>query len=477
MVSHLFFYQLVLVALVWLCVMLHWAWPSDPAAASPTTLEPTPPLPKRPREPTPFAGLTTKPHCDACEQAHEHGPQPPGCPPPRIVPTRGRPRQVDTSSHFCPHPHCAYRGWVGLGNIRANGHPNGGPWRQLYCTSCGGYTLETHGTLFHGKRVAPDLLGWAVGALAEGLGIRAVARVFEVDPNTVLQWLVEVADHAAAFTRYFLHDVRVTQVQLDELFALLSAVQAGEVTEAEAITRLSRSSHWVWVAMDPVSKLLLTIDIGNRTLAMAPRVGHQVVEVLASGGVPLCLTDGLKDYTTALLTHYGQWVQPPRRQATGPLPKPRWMPLPALLYAQVVKTVRRRRLVRVKHRVVFGTLEAIQQVLAACGWQINTAFVERINLTVRQHVAAVGRRVSTLCKGEDGMRQQLALYHAYYNFCLPHASLRQALPQPEPTNGTGSVKRWQSRTPAMVAGLTEHVWTLREVLLFRVPPWPQPASL
>jgi hypothetical protein len=79
---------------------------------------------------------------------------------------------------------------------------------------------------------------------------------------------------------------------------------------------------------------------------------------------------------TALVTHYGQWVQLPRRQDKGPTPKPRWMPLPELLYAQVVKTVRRRRLVRVRHRVVFGTLEAVQQVLAACGWQINTAFVE-----------------------------------------------------------------------------------------------------
>jgi hypothetical protein len=143
----------------------------------------------------------------------------------------------------------------------------------------------------------------------------------------------------------------------------------------------------------------------------------------------------------------------------------------------VIKTVRRRRLVAVTHRVVFGTLAAVQQVLAPCGWQINTAFVERINRTIRQHVAAVGRRVSTLCKGEDGVRQQLALYHAYYNFCLPHASLRQALPQPELTNGTGSAKRWQSRTPAMAAGLTEHVWTLREVLLFRVPPWPQPVGV
>jgi len=95
----------------------------------------------------------------------------------------------------------------------------------------------------HGKHVAPDLLVWAVGALAEGLGIRAVARVFEVDPNTVLAWLVEVADHAVAFSQYFLHNVRVTQVQLDELFALLSAVKVGEVSEAEAINRLSRSPH------------------------------------------------------------------------------------------------------------------------------------------------------------------------------------------------------------------------------------------
>jgi IS1 family transposase len=475
MVSHLFFYQLLLIALVWLCVMLQWVWPSDPAAC-PTTLDPTPPRPKRNRAPKPFAGLIKKPHCDACEHAAAPRPQAPAAPPPRLVPTRGRRRQVDTSQHFCPNPDCAYRGWVGWGNLSANGHPSGGPWRQLYCSQCEGYFLETHGTPLYGKRVAPDLLVWAVGALAEGLGIRAVARVFEVDPNTVLQWLVAAADHLTAFSQYFLHDIRVTQVQLDELYALLRAVKDGEVSEAEAIQRLSRSPHWVWAAIDPVSKLLLTIDVGDRTLAMAQRVVHQVVQVLAPGCVPLFLTDGFKEYTTALLAHYGQWVQPPRRHDQGPHPKPRWMPQPQLLYAQVVKTVRRRRLVHVRHRVVFGTLEAIQQVLAACGWQINTAFIERVNLSIRQHVAAVGRRVSTLCKGEDGMRQQLALYHIYDNFCLPHASLRVPLPQPLPPNGTGSTKRWQPRTPAMAAGLTDHVWTLREVLLYRVPPWPQPVG-
>src|SRR4030095_11956660 len=171
----------------------------------------------------------------------------------------------------------------------------------------------------------------------------------------------------------------------------------------------------VWRAMAPQITRLLPIDGGDRPLAMAQRVVHQVAQVLAPDCAPLFLTDGFREYLTALLTHYGQWAQPPRRQGKGPRPKPRWMPQPQLLYAQVVKTVRRRRLIDVQHRVVFGSLEAINHVLAPLGWQINTAFVERLNLTIRQHVAAVGRRVSTLCKGEDGLRQQLALYHVYYN--------------------------------------------------------------
>jgi len=313
-----------------------------------------------------------------------------------------------------------------------------------------------------------------VGAVAEGLGIRAAARVFAVDPNTVLHWVTEVADQAAAFSHYFLHDVQVTQVQMDELFALLSAAKAGEVSEAEALTRVSPSPHWVWVALDPVTKLLLAIEGGARTLAMAQHLVHQVAQRLAPACVPLFLTDGFKEYLKAVLTHYGHWVPRPRCWATGRLPKPRWLPLPQLQYAQVVKQTRRHRLVAVRSRVVFGTLAGIKQVLAVQGWQINTAFIERVNLTLRQHVAAVGRRVTTLCKGEVGLHQQLALYHLYYNFCLPHASLQLLLPQPTPTKGTGSAQRWRPCTPAMAARLTDHVWTLREALVFRVPPWPQP---
>src|SRR6266478_680067 len=392
MAANLLFYQLLLVALVCRCFVLQAFWPGARTGVRPTLLQPSPPRPKRSREPKPFAGLLHKPLCAACEQAAASGHKALSTPPPLITYARGRKRTIDSHHQFCRDLDCSYYGWRGHGNIRANGHPGGNPWRQFQCVSCLGYFHQLHGTPLHGKHVSIDRLVWAVGALAEGLGIRAVARVFEVDPNTVLHWLVEVADHATAFSRYFLHDVRVTQVQLDELFALLSAVKAGEVSEAEAITRLSRTPHWVWAAIDPVTKVLLTLDVGERTLAMAQWVVPQVVQVLAPGCVPLFLTDGLKEDTTALLTHFGQWVQSSRYQATGPMPKPRWMPLPTLLYAQVVKTVRRRRLVDVSHRVIFGTLEAVNQVLSPLGWHINTSLVERFNLSLRQHVAAIGRR-------------------------------------------------------------------------------------
>jgi IS1 family transposase/transposase-like protein len=474
MVSHLFYYQLALLALIWLFVMLHVTW-SEPGLTTPAV--PANPKRKRSTEPQPFAGLTHKPHCALCDQETLY--TAPASPrrPDLMPPTNRRPRTVDTSMHFCPHLGCDYCGWPGLNNLRANGHPSGGPWRQLHCTACDGYFPEHHGTIFHGKQAAVELIVHVLACLAEGLGIRATARVFEVDPNTVLHWLVEAAEQLKAFSAYFLCNVHVNQLQLDELYAVLRGVINGEISEDNAIKRLERSRHWVWTVIDPESKLLLATEIGPRTLAMAQRVVHQVVQVLAPGCVPLCLTDGLKEYGTALLRHFGSWSQPERRQATGPRPKPRWMPLPQLLYAQVVKSYRRRRLVRVKHRVVFGTIDRVTQVLSACGGQINTAFVERLNLDLRQRVAAVSRRANTLCKGEDSLGQHLVLFQSYHNFCLPHASIRLPLAAPESTKGSGSAKRWQPCTPAMAAGLTDHVWTLKEVLLYRVPPWPQPAGV
>ena len=290
MVSHLFYYQLAVLALAWLFVLLHGTG-SQPGLPAP----PMPAKPKRKRstEPKPFADLTQKPRCALCERETVHPQAPPPVPPAPMPSTHRRPREVDTSLHFCPHSGCDYRGWLGLGNLRANGHPSGGLWRQFHCTSCQGYFLETHGTIFHGKQAAVALIVQVLACLAEGLGIRATARVFEVAPTTVLHWLIEAAEQLRAFSAYFLCALHLEQLQLDEVYAVLRDCKAGAISDDEAIQRLERSPSWVWTAMDPTSKLLVVVDIGSRTLAMAQRVVHQVTRVLAPGCMPLFVTDGL----------------------------------------------------------------------------------------------------------------------------------------------------------------------------------------
>jgi len=212
MSPHLVYYPLVILVLLWLCIMLPYLWPSSPGGATKTPTKSITPKRKRSTEPKAFEGLTHKPHCALCEQeTGETAPAPPRRPD-LMPPTNRRPRTVDTSMHFCPHSGCDYRGWRGLGNLRANGHPSGGPWRQFQCTACEGYFPEHHGTIFHGKQVAVELMVRVLACLAEGLGIRATARVFEVAPNTVLQWLVEAAEQLHAFSASFLCEVHVEQL-------------------------------------------------------------------------------------------------------------------------------------------------------------------------------------------------------------------------------------------------------------------------
>jgi hypothetical protein len=145
-----------------------------------------------------------------------------------------------------------------LGNLHANGHSSGGPWRQFRCTACNGYSLETHGTLSHGKQAAVELIVRVLACQAEGLGIRAPVRVFAVVPSTGLQWLVEAAEQLRAFSASFLWALHLERPQLDEVYAVLRDRKAGR----SATTRVSS----VW--SDPP----LGMD------------GHDVPEQVASGG-------------------------------------------------------------------------------------------------------------------------------------------------------------------------------------------------
>jgi hypothetical protein len=151
-----------------LSVILHYIWPRRDAVRPQLSSASVPPRFKRKRtsDPKPFEGLTQRLHCAACAHDVTHPKAPPPRRPNAMPPTNRRPCAIDTSRHFCPHEGCDYRGWLGLGNLRANGHPSGGPWRQLYCRSCDGYFLETHGTLFHGKRLSVELIVQVLACLA-----------------------------------------------------------------------------------------------------------------------------------------------------------------------------------------------------------------------------------------------------------------------------------------------------------------------
>jgi len=416
----------------------------------------------------PHHGRTCKPECPACLN-EGHVVEPPPRPTPRVKKKAGRPRTVATDWHFCPNRACSHYGWVGLGNIVANGHPNGGRWRQLHCTVCGAYFAESTATIFYRSRLSPDLLGQIITALAEGLDLQATARVFAVDPNTVKAGLVKAAEHVDAVSRYLIHDLHLTQVQVDELWALVQSWGEEDGTPSGA----RRGWGWVWAGIAPDSKLLLATVVGERSLRYAQLLIHAIVLTLAPGVIPLFLSDQLAHYAPALLTHFGHWVEVPRRGNCGARPKPRWEPLPELNYAQVVKRRVQGRVVEVTQQVVFGSAEVIAAILAQTGQRVNTAFIERVNLTLRMHIPALARRVLSFAKTAAGLVQQVSLMRAYYNFCLPHRALRLPLPEPIPTKGNGSPKRWQARTPAMAAGITDHVWTMKELLLFPVPPWRQ----
>jgi len=135
--------------------------------------------------------------------------------------------------------------------------------------------------------------------------------------------------------------------------------------------------------------------------------------------------------------------------------------------------IERGRVVNVSTRVVYGTEEQIRTALchSPVSRAINTYGVERNNLTVRQRSRRMGRKVNAFSKDRDYLEYQLTLAFAYYHFVIPHRGLRQRLSEPIPTKGPhATYKKWNQVTPAMATGLTYRIWTIDELLSFRVPP-------
>ena len=336
--------------------------------------------------------------------------------------------------------------------------------------ACGERFSARAGTAYTGIRSELKTYIRGVRALAEGMGIRATARLVEVDKDTVNHWLPVLGQHCQEVMNYFFRNLHLKECQLDELWTFIHKKEA-HLTALEKLQEVYGDA-WVWIAFSPVYKLVPAWVVGKRTLAHARKLVFRLKSA-TNGHIPFFTSDELPHYADALLEVYGQWEQPPRKGSRGRLPKPRRIPPPNLCYAVVVKKRERGRVVEVTTRIVYGSSAQIKKALrtSPVSSTINTYGVERNNLTIRQHSRRMGRKVNAFSKDPDYLEHQLTLAFAYYHFVVPHHALRQRLPRALPTKGrTGSFKKWRPVTPAMAAGLTDHVWTMDELLSFRVPP-------
>lgn len=341
---------------------------------------------------------------------------------------------------------------------------------RFQCQACGALVSARTGTAYAGIRTEAHAYLLGATALAEGLSIRATGRLLDVDKDTVNHWLPVLGRHCQHVMTYFFRNLHLHECQLDELWTFISK-KAAQLTPLEKLAEVYGDA-WVWMAFSPMYKLVPAWVVGKRTLRHARRLVFRLKSA-TDGHIPFFTSDELPHYANALLDVYGVWVTPPRQGTRGRFPNPRRCPPPDLCYAVVVKKREHGRVVHVTTRLVYGTMEQVEAALQASPVSrvINTYGVERNNLTVRQHSRRMGRKVNAFSRAPDYLEYQLTLAFAYDHFVVPHRGLRRRLPRSLSTKGrNGSRKKWQPVTPAMAARLTDHVWTMDELLSLRVPP-------
>jgi IS1 family transposase len=281
-------------------------------------------------------------------------------------------------------------------------------------------------------------------ALAEGLDASAAERVFGYRQATITTWLTRAGQHAQTLHERCFRNLHLPHLQLDELRTRL---------------RSARQVLWLWLAIDPRTKILPVLQLGPRTQYMAHLFIHDLRQRVASSCLPLFTSDGLNLYFYALTAHFGQWLTSGCRGSTVR----RWQVEPGLIYGQVKKCYQQRKLVRVSQVMRLGTEDALQAALQRLGFsgRLNTAFIERVNLTVRHGVAALARRTWATAQQSSCLLAHLEWWRAYYHFVRPHETLQVALLQPHKQvatvwhNATDSARRrWQ---PAELIGDGRHV--------------------
>ncbi len=346
---------------------------------------------------------------------------------------------MDPTTVFCPNLACPARGQIGQGNIGIHSHKD----RRFICTQCRKTFSATKGTVFYRLRTSAETVILVVTLLAHGCPVQAIVAAFGLDERTVADWWARSGRQGQAVQECLVEQPRdVGQVQADEI-------------------RVKKQGGIVWMALAMMVKTRLWLGgevSEQRDMPLIRRLIERVRRCAAHRPLLVC-TDGLVSYIRAIRESFRDPVH------TGTGGRPRLRPWRNVLIAQVVKRYERRRVVETERRIVDGTparVETLRRRSQGDG-VINTAYIERLNATFRERLASLTRRGRALARRTLTLQHGMYLIGTVYNFCTPHASL-------PPTSG--------GTTPAMAAGITDHCWTVQELLSFHVPPsrWTPPTQ-
>jgi transposase-like protein len=346
---------------------------------------------------------------------------------------------MDPTTVFCPNLACSARGQTGQGNIGIHSRKD----KRFLCTECHKTFSATKGTAFYRLRIAAETVTLVVTLLAHGCPPQAIVAAFGFDERTVRRWMRRGGVQGQAVQEYLVEQPRdLGQVQADEI-------------------RVKKQGGIVWMAlaMMVATRLWLAGEVSeHRDMPLIRRLIERVRRCALPRPLLFC-TDGLCAYIRAIRETCRDAVR------TGVRGRPQLRPWRNVCIAQVVKRYAQRRVVEVERRIVDGTparVETLRRRSQGNG-VINTAYIERLNATFRERLAALTRRGRALARCTRTLQEGMYLIGTVYNFCTPHASLAHAS---------------ATTTPAMAAGITDHCWSVYELLSYHVPPprWTPPTQ-
>jgi IS1 family transposase len=369
---------------------------------------------------------------------------------------------MDYSDIYCPNPECLWYRKPDQDNIQFCKHYGPEKRTLLKCSACGKTFSGRIGTIFYNRRHKEETIVQVLQCLCEGNSLSEVERITKVTRKTISEWLKAASQYVEEVSEYLIKNLHITEAQLDEFWSFVNKKQ-NHLTEMEKLDG-KYGDCWGHVSFDPNTKMMPAHVFGKRTKKNTGKLLKNF-KSKTDGQIPLFTSDEYKGYPEAILEEYHIEVEFPKTGKPGRPRNPIMLPHPDLNYVQVVKTRNNGRVVKVETKLVFGTQEKVDEILSNCtvSNSINTAFVERSNLTSRQCNKRLARKTIAFSKKKEKLEQQFNLFLGYYHFCRPHGGLTLTLDKPE------NKRKYQRRTPTMAAGITDHIWDVKELFYFRVP--------